>query len=53
MNQTKRIPTGRQLQLRRLKQWLLNPNPNIDLSLISFGFGCWGVWLWHFGILLF
>ena len=48
-----RIPTGRQLLMRRIVQRLLDPNPNIDMSLISGGYLCLGVWCWYFGIALF
>lgn len=51
MNNT-RIPTGRALKWHRFKQWLLNPSVDVDMSLLSFGFTCWGLWLWYFGVTL-
>lgn len=53
MNHVKRIPTGRELRLRRLMQRLLDPNPDIDAALLSGMYLCWGVWLWYFGVTLF
>lgn len=50
MNSTKRIPTGRELRWLRIRQWLLNPNPDIDATLFSFLVIGWGVLGWYIGV---